>query len=109
MINEIKTIVQNYINNEKLCKLMVGTIASGGIKISDKLTIPNELIKGSLKDYVSVGDKVRLIRNHGGQEFYIVEILGFVPITKNRTISIEPITISNGMILSNITIKDVIS
>lgn len=109
MINEIKTVVQNYINNEKLCNLMVGTITSTGIKVSEKLTIPNELIKGNLKDYVTTGDKVRLIRNHGGQEFYIVEIIGFVPITKNRTIAIEPINISHGMILSSITIKDVIS
>ncbi|WP_245156619.1 DNA helicase [Clostridium aminobutyricum] len=109
MINEIKTIVQNYINNEKLCKLTVGTVTSTGIKVSDKLTIPNVLIKGNLKDCVSAGDRVRLIRNHGGQEFYIVEIIGFTPVTKNRTVSIEPIMISNGMTLSSITIKDVIS
>ena len=75
MINEIKTIIQNYLNNAKLCQLMVGTVTNDGIKVSDRLTIPNELIKGNLKEFVAPGDKVRLIRNHGGQEFYIVEII----------------------------------
>lgn len=107
MINEIKTIVQNYINNEKLCQLTVGTVTSAGIKLSDKLTVPNVLVKGNLKDCVSVGDRVRVIRNQGGQEFYIVEIIGDTPVIKNVKISIEPITIKDGMILSDITVKDV--
>lgn len=75
MINEIKTIIQNYLNNAKLCGLMLGTVISEGIKVSDRLVIPNELIQGNLKSIVIIGDKVRLIRNHGGQEFYILEIV----------------------------------
>lgn len=74
MIQEIKTIVKNYLNNAKLCSLMVGTVVSDGIKISDKLIIPNELVIGNLKSTVVSGDKVRIIRNHGGQEFYILEV-----------------------------------
>lgn len=89
MIHEIKTIIQNYLNNVKLSALQVGTVVSGGIKVSDKLTIPNELIKGNLKDFVVSGDKVRLIRNHGGQEFYIVEIIGKAFITKGCTIMLS--------------------
>jgi hypothetical protein len=75
VINEIKTIIQNYLNNAKLCRLLVGTVTNDGIKVSDRLIIPNELIKGNLKEFVAPGDKVRLIRNHSGQEFYIVEII----------------------------------
>lgn len=108
MINEIKTIVQNYLNNVKLCGLMLGTVTSEGIKVSDKLVVPNELIVGNLKAFINPGDKVRLIRNNGGQEFYIVEIMGLTMATKNRTLSIEPITISDGMVISSIIIKDVI-
>lgn len=94
MINEIKTIVQNYLNNAKLCNLMLGTVISKGIKVSDKLIIPDELIGGNLKSYIDPGDKVRLIRNHGGQEFYIVEIIGKEFIIKGSTIklSIDGIT-----------------
>lgn len=94
MIAEIKLIVQNYLNNAKLCSLMVGTVASDRIKISDKLIIPDELIKGDLKSFTHAGDKVRLIRNHGGQEFYIVEIIGVNPVLKGMTITIEPIIVS---------------
>lgn len=108
MINEIKTIVQNYLSNAKLCSVMLGTVVSGGIMVSDRLTIPDELIEGNLKDYTSPGNKVRLIRNHGGQEFYIVEIIGLPTATKNRTLAIEPITVTEGMIISSIKVKDVI-
>lgn len=89
MINEIKTIVQNYLNNAKLCSLILGVVIAEGIKVSDKLIIPDELVEGNLKDFVTVGDKVRLIRNHGGQEFYIVEIIGKEFITKGSTISLS--------------------
>jgi len=41
------------------------------------------------KNYIFPGDKVKLIRNHGGQEFYIVEIIGKVFITKGSTIKLS--------------------
>lgn len=107
MINEIKTIIQNYLSNVKLCQLMVGTVADDGIKVSDRLTIPNELIKGNLKEFVAPGDKVRLIRNHGGQEFFIVEIIGVQNLLDKMTIEIEPITLSDGMTISSLRIKGV--
>lgn len=75
MISEIKTIVQNYINNAKLCSIMTGTVTSEGIQVSDKLTLPPELITGNLKSSVATGDKVRLLRNHGGKQFYILEVI----------------------------------
>ncbi|WMJ90624.1 DNA helicase [Anaerocolumna sp. MB42-C2] len=75
MIQEIKRIVDNYLNNAKLCSIILGTVTSDGIQISDKLTIPDELIIGNLKLTVSSGDKVRLIRNHGGQQYYILEVI----------------------------------
>lgn len=86
---------------------MVGTVVSNGIKISDRLTIPSELIKGNLKEFVAPGDKVRLIRNHGGQEFYIIEIIGVSNLLNKMTIDIEPITVTDGMTLSSIKIKEV--
>ncbi len=75
MIQEIKRIVDNYLNNAKLCSIVPGTVASDGIQISDKLTIPEELILGNLKKTVSAGDKVRLLRNHGGQQYFILEVI----------------------------------
>jgi len=75
MINEIKKIVMNYLDNAKLCRMTTGTVVSGGIKVSDKLTIPDELVTGNLKKQVYSGDQVRLLRNHGGQEFHIAEII----------------------------------
>ncbi len=106
MINEIKTIIQNYLNSAKLSCLMTGTATDDGIKVNDKLAIPLDIVKGNLKDFISVGDKVRLIRNHGGHEFYIVEIIGLDAILKGMTVSIEPITVS-GQIIDHIKIKDV--
>ncbi|HHV09262.1 MAG TPA: DNA helicase [Clostridiales bacterium] len=85
MINEIKIIVRNYINNAKLCSYMSGSVNSEGIAINDKVTIPHELIRGNLKDQVNVGDKVRVLRNHGGKEYYILEIIDR-PVLKKGTI-----------------------
>lgn len=89
MINEIKEIVQNYINNAKLCSLMTGTASDSGIIINDKLTIPMELVKGNLRNFITTGDRVRIIRNHGGKEFYIVEISDKAFITKGTTITLS--------------------
>ncbi len=75
MINEIKTVVQNYLNTAALCCLMTGTVTSGGIKINDKLVLPDELVIGNLKSSLINGQKVRLLRNHGGQQFYILEVI----------------------------------
>ncbi len=108
MIDEIKKIVQNYLNNAKLCSLAGGVVEDEGIRLSDKLVVPFELISGNLKDFIKTGDKVKLIRNTGGQEFYIVEVVGFAPATKERTITIEPITVSEGMTISSFKIKEVV-
>ena len=75
MINEIKTVIQNYLNNAKLCRFMAGTVTNDGIKVSDKLTIPYELIVGNLKKNLIAGQKVRLLQNHGGQQFFILEVI----------------------------------
>ena len=75
MINEIKTVVQNYINNIKLCCLVTGTVTSNGIRISDKLVLPLELMIGNLKSSIVAGQKVRLLRDHGGKKFYILEVI----------------------------------
>lgn len=103
MINEIKIIIENYLNNAKLCKIMYGTVVSDGIRVSDKLVIPNELINGSLKDYTAAGDQVRIIRDHGGDVFYIVEIIGKDFITKGSTI-----TLSSGGITQSYKVEDVV-
>jgi hypothetical protein len=89
LINEIKEIVQNYINNAKLCSLLIGTVVSNGIMVNEKLTIPDELIKGNLKIFTTTGDKVRFIRNHGGREFYIIEIIDKAFITKGSTLTLS--------------------
>lgn len=89
MINEIKKIVKNYLDNAKLCGLMLGTVVPNGIKVSDKLVIPMELIQGNLKAFINSSDKVRLIRNNGGQEFYIVEIIGKQFVSKGCTVKLS--------------------
>ena len=75
MINEIKRIIENYLNNIKLCSIVIGTVAGNGIKLTDKLTIPFEFVTGNMKSSISPGQKVRLLRNLGGQEFFILEVI----------------------------------
>ncbi|MBS5306481.1 DNA helicase [Clostridium sp.] len=75
MISEIKRIIENYLNNIKLCCMVIGTVTGNGIKLTDKLTIPLNFVTGNLKSTLSPGQKIRLLRNLGGQEFYILEVI----------------------------------
>lgn len=75
MIQEIKLILENYLNNAKLCTIIIGTVVSNGVRINDKIVIPNELIVGNLKKTLVLGDKVRILRNHGGRQFFILEVV----------------------------------
>ncbi len=106
MINEIKSIVQNYLKSQKLTSFMDGIVIEDGIRISDKIVLPEELIIGNLKEMIVPGDKVRLIRNHGGREYYIVEITGAKPAMQGMTLSIDPINIGN-ITIDSIKINEV--
>lgn len=75
MINEFKEIINNYLNNAKLCNFVIGTVTADGIRISEKLIIPNELTVGNLKSKLMLNQRVRLLRNHGGQQYFILEVL----------------------------------
>ncbi len=75
MINEIKKIIENYLNNIKLCSIVIGTVTGDGVKLTDKLTIPFDFVTGNLKKSLTEGKKVRLLRNLGGQEFFILEVI----------------------------------
>lgn len=75
MIQEIKIIIENYLNNAKLCMLLNGTVVEEGIQISDRLTLPLELVQGNLKKGLTPGQQVRLLRNHGGQQYYLLEVV----------------------------------
>lgn len=75
MIQEIKIIIENYLNNVKLCMLLTGTVVEEGIQISDRLTLPLELVQGNLKKGLTPGKQVRLLRNHGGQQYYLLEVV----------------------------------
>lgn len=75
MINEIKRIIENYLNNIKLCSIVIGTVTGDGVKLTDKLTIPFDFVTGNSKKSLSEGKKVRLLRNLGGQEFFILEVI----------------------------------
>lgn len=75
MINEIKQIVDGYLNNRKPACLMIGTVVSGGVKLSEKLTLPWEMVYGNLKGSATVGRQVRLLRDDGGHAYYILEVI----------------------------------
>lgn len=89
MINEIKIIIRNYISNAKLCSYMTGSVNGGGVAINDKVTIPYDLIRGNLKDQVHTGDRVRILRNNGGKEYYILEIMNKPTLTKGATLTLS--------------------
>lgn len=75
LFNVIKTIVNNYLNNRKVAAVAIGEYKGNAVMVGD-LPIPMSMITGNMKARLAVGDKVRLLRNDGGREYYILEIIG---------------------------------
>jgi hypothetical protein len=80
MINEIKTIIVNLLENMKLTDVSYGeinTINPLSIKIDQKLIIPNECLiltstVGLLNNIEDIGDKVTMLRVDKGQKYIIL-------------------------------------
>ena len=75
LFNVIKTIVNNYLNNRKVAAVVIGEYKGGAIMVGD-LPVPMSMVTGNMKTRLASGDKVRLLRNDGGREYYILEIIG---------------------------------
>ena len=73
--NLIKTIVDNYMKNRKPAAVLLGTYTGSAIMI-ETLPVPMSKVKGNMVAQLRVGDKVRLLRNDRGAEYYILEIVG---------------------------------
>lgn len=107
MINEIKRCIDGYLNNRKPACLILGTVKTGGVKISEKLTLPWEMVYGNLKDSVTAGQQVRLFRDDGGHAYYILEIIGSTPAIKGQTLKYTS-GADEGATVSELKIKDVV-
>lgn len=73
--NLIKTIVDNYMRSRKPAAMVLGTYTGSAIMI-ETLPVPMSMIKGNMVSRLTAGDKVRLLRNDRGKEYYILEIVG---------------------------------
>ena len=73
--NQIKTIVENYMRCRKPAAIFLGTYTGNAVMI-ETLPIPMSMISGNMKSRLVAGDKVRLLRNDRGGEYYILEIVG---------------------------------
>lgn len=75
LYNTVKTIVDNYIRNRKPAAVLLGTYTGNCIQIG-QLPLPMSKVSGNMVSELTVGDKVRLLRNDGGGDYYIMEIIG---------------------------------
>lgn len=75
LFNVIKMIVNNYLNNRKVTAVVIGEYKEGAVMVGD-LPVPMSMVTGNMKTRLASGDKVRLLRNDGGREYYILEIIG---------------------------------
>ena len=71
----IKTVVDNYMKNRKPSTVLIGTYTGTAVMIG-QLPVPMSMISGNMVKKLTPGDKVRLLRNDGGHEYYILEIVG---------------------------------
>lgn len=100
MTDQIKKVIKNYLANAKLPSVIQGTKTVDGIKVSDALTIPDELVyvptwlkapreypetetsgsdnhrhKYKQHTELATGDTVYMLRNLGGQLFFVLDVI----------------------------------
>lgn len=71
----IKTVVDNYMKSRKPSAVLIGTYTGTAVMVG-QLPVPMSMISGNMLKKLDPGDKVRLLRNDGGHEYYILEIVG---------------------------------
>lgn len=71
----IKTMVDNYMKSRKPAAMLVGTYTGSAVMIGS-LPVPMSMATGNMAGQLVLGDKVRLLRNDRGREYYILEIVG---------------------------------
>lgn len=76
LFNVIKTIIDNYLNNRKVAAVVVGTYNGTVVVVNERLPVPMSMVTGNMAMKLAAGDKVRMLRNDGGREYYILEIIG---------------------------------
>lgn len=84
MIEEIKDIVENYINNRNMASLVIGTYDGKYIVTDKKMKIPMSCVVGNLLSSLKKGDRVYLFQNDGGIDFYLLEIIGLPLVLEAR-------------------------
>lgn len=73
--NLIKTIVDNYMKNRRPTAVVLGNYDGTSMKVGN-VKVPLSMVYGNMKNKMAPGDKLRLLRNDGGHEYYILEIVG---------------------------------
>lgn len=76
IFNLVKQIVENYMNNRKPAAIVLGTYTGTAMLVNERLLVPMSLVTGNMKGKLAAGDKVSLLRNDGGNEYFILEIIG---------------------------------
>lgn len=74
-LSTIKAIVDNYMKARKPAAILIGTYDGASVMIGT-LPVPISMLSGNMKRKMAPGDSVRLLRNDGGREYYVLEILG---------------------------------
>lgn len=74
LFGTIKTIVDNYMKARKPAAILLGTYDGTSVMVGT-LPVPNSMLSGNMKGKMVPGDGVRLLRNDGGREYYILEII----------------------------------
>lgn len=76
LFTTIKRIVDGYLQNRKVTEVVIGVYNGSAIVLESQLPLPMSMIKGNMVSRLVSGDKVILLRNDAGREYYILEITG---------------------------------
>jgi hypothetical protein len=75
--NAIKIIVKNYLQNYQPADLVYGTWQGSTVKIDTKpIPIPLDMVDVPKGVTVTVGERVSLLQQQGGQKYALIGVLG---------------------------------
>ena len=74
MVDSMKVIAHNQVNSRNICAMRYGIYNGEEIVVEDRMSVPVRMIRnGELLTRLVPGSKVKIMRNDGGREYYIME------------------------------------
>ena len=101
MVELIQRIAKNQLDTEKPMQLMFGTVVSDGeplrVRLSEKVVLEEDMLIRISRHQYERGTHLILLRDHGGQRWYVLEVPGHTELSGLDDENCHPIKAITGL------------